>query len=635
MRQISYDNYTMAGDVALIATCAVIVILLMTSYIKRTRSFRIFMNIVFSLVVAAVTNIVYHFLLTKSESGLFGLTNALRILYQALLFDVFFLFVLYSTEVSGMEHRKARIIAIIASTILTFVVGIDIIRTIRGESFRIGADGILRPKMDVFMLGYVLYVILIAVTIYMVRHLLFKRVVIGFYGTMAVSVILWFGQLALNQSALNTMTFVFPVIAMLYILHSNPYNVTLGSVDTNAMEDMVRTMYNRKEPFVFISLLLPEYDVEGKELPKEFRALIRSHAVDYFRNSVLFQISNGHMIMIIPEKKNPNHELKIQEILNNFQQYYNSFHSPYKIIIGRSIEEISRKNEYISLIRSIERNMPDNTVHRLGPEDITRFNRDEKILQELTDIYNRRDVEDPRVLVYCQPVYNIKTGQFDTAEALMRLQIDDLGLVPPNQFIPMAENHEYIHVLTEIILNKTCSGIRKLMEKGYHISRISVNVSVIELKHSDFCSDIRRIISSNDISCEKIAIELTESRNESDFMVMKEKIDELREEGIRFYLDDFGTGYSNMERIMELPFDIIKFDRSLVIASGTGERSERIVENLAQMFNDMEYSVLYEGVEDDLEEERCREMSADYLQGFKYSRPIPIEELEKFLTKTA
>lgn len=70
---------------------------------------------------------------------------------------------------------------------------------------------------------------------------------------------------------------------------------------------------------------------------------------------------------------------------------------------------------------------------------------------------------------------------------------------------------------------------------------------------------------------------------------MKEKINELRRKGIQFYLDDFGTGYSNMERIMELPFDIIKFDRSMVIASGTGERSEKIVENLAHMFRDVNY----------------------------------------------
>jgi len=205
----------------------------------------------------------------------------------------------------------------------------------------------------------------------------------------------------------------------------------------------------------------------------------------------------------------------------------------------------------------------------------------------------------------------------------------------PDQFIPMAENHGFIHVLTEIILHKTCREIRRLVDEGFHIDRISVNVSVLELKEDAFCGDISRIIESNGISGESIALELTESRSESDFVIMKAKIDELRRQGIKFYLDDFGTGYSNMERIMELPFDIIKFDRTLVIASGTGERSERIVENLAQMFKDMDYSVLYEGVEDDADEERCREMCASYLQGYKYSRPVPIERLRNFVPRAS
>ena len=114
---------------------------------------------------------------------------------------------------------------------------------------------------------------------------------------------------------------------------------------------------------------------------------------------------------------------------------------------------------------------------------------------------------------------------------------------------------------------------------------------------------------------------------------MKKRIDVLHEEGICFYLDDFGTGYSNMERILELPFDIIKFDRSMVIASGQDTRSEHIVEKLAKMFSDFKYSVLYEGVENNEDENRCLSMSATYLQGFKYSKPIPIDQLQAFLTK--
>ena len=84
---------------------------------------------------------------------------------------------------------------------------------------------------------------------------------------------------------------------------------------------------------------------------------------------------------------------------------------------------------------------------------------------------------------------------------------------------------------------------------------------------------------------------------------------------------------------MELPFDIVKFDRSLVIASGSGGKYKAIVSNLASMFNDVDYSVLYEGVEDEADELRCIDMNARYLQGYKYSRPIPIDKLEEYLDK--
>ena len=89
-----------------------------------------------------------------------------------------------------------------------------------------------------------------------------------------------------------------------------------------------------------------------------------------------------------------------------------------------------------------------------------------------------------------------------------------------------------------------------------------------------------------------------------------------------------------MERIIELPFDIIKFDRSMVIASGVNDRSLSIVKNLARMFSDLEYSVLYEGVEDSKDEDRCVTMAAKYLQGYKYSRPIPVDNLREFFKQS-
>ncbi len=363
------------------------------------------------------------------------------------------------------------------------------------------------------------------------------------------------------------------------------------------------------------------------------QASVRQFTYRVIKNARLFKVSRGHMILIFLKKHYPDCEKKIREVQEAFYPLYDQYGYDYKIVIGSSVDEISRKNEYVNFIRNIHRTMAECSVHRVDDEDVAAFRRNEYILRELADIYRRADLDDPRVLVYCQPVLNVRTGQYDTAEALMRLSLKDLGVVYPDQFIRLAEEQGYIHTLTEIILHKTCRAIREFTDAGYVIRRISVNVSVPELKDEGFCGDIIDIIRKNGISGDKIAIELTESQNEGDFMLMKQKIDELKKYGIQFYLDDFGTGYSNMERIMELPFDIIKFDRSLVIASGAENRSRKMVANLASMFSNMDYRVLYEGVEKDTDEAMCRDMSATYLQGFKYSRPAPIIKLRDYLSR--
>ncbi|MBO7677600.1 MAG: EAL domain-containing protein, partial [Erysipelotrichaceae bacterium] len=569
---------------------------------------RIFLTIIGLLITASLVNIFYHVLLAGRNPDTYNLIYILRLTYHAILFDVLFLFTLYATVASGMEHSKARMIAIISSALFALVVIIDIVQSYNGVGFRILEDGTVIDDSRIFMIGYVLFMIMLIGILSRIRDMLYKRVMYGFYGTMAVSIFIRFLQLIFNQTSLTTITFVFPVIAMMYIMHSNPYNITLGAVDIRAMEDLINNMYSRKERFIFLSLFLPEYNEENRQLPVEIGPFVREVASDFFRKSVLFQIDDGHIILLVSKQYNPDYEKKIDMVLEKFREQHERFHFDYKIVIGDDIEEISRKNEYVNLIRDIQKNLEENTIHRVNEEDIARFNRNDYILKQLIDIYNKDDIDDPRVLVFTQPVYNLKNGEFDTAEALMRLDLKDLGIIYPDQFIPVAESHGYIHSLTRIILNKTCRQIKQLSKEGFRISRISVNISALELKDSGFCDDVNQIIEDNDISGDKIAIELTESRSDADFMIMKEKIDELRNKGIRFYLDDFGTGYSNMERIMELPFDIIKFDRSLVIASGSDERSEKNVENLAHLLKDMKYAILYEGVENDHDEKRCTQM---------------------------
>ena len=625
------QNYTPVGDLSVVAVCFVMLWLIFFSYIRKTQAFRVFLSIILLLIVSALLNVT-RFQLSASHASAVSVA-ALSCLFRASLFLVFFLFTGYIAEVTHLEKkRKIRVLAGTGAVFVTVVL-VDVLTSfpIRNGTESSGTEGGSSP---LFLIGYLLFALTDIILLVTVHRRLYKRVMWGFYSSIAMSFgILLAQRLFGRTSSFTVVTFLFPVLAMFYIMHSNPYDADLGTVGNSVLSDIIREDVDKKKHFVFMSLFLPYFAAEGKVLPETVQVLIRKFSVDFFRGAVLLHAENGHLLLVFRKTRNPDFEHRIQQTLSAFSQYYRVFRYDYKIVIGESVEQISRKNEYISFIRSIHRRMETNSVHRVSPDDIGNFDRNELILRELQDIDRKKDLNDERVQVYCQPVYNLETERYDTAEALMRLQLDELGLVTPDRFIFLAEENGCIHTLTEIILHKTCEEIRRLINAGFDIGRVSVNVSTLELKGEHFSRDISTIIAGSGIPGEKIAIELTESRNESDFNLMKDKMAELQAQGIKFYLDDFGTGYSNMERIIELPFDIIKFDRSLVTASGTNKRSEKIVSNMANLFRDLNYSVLYEGVETDTDESICREMSASYLQGFKYSRPVPISDLRRFVSR--
>ena len=632
-QNLYFDDYSPTADMVVIATCFVIIVLVTTSYVPKTKAFGVFLAIVGWLMLAAFSDVICHDWYAHVTDGNYTGVYVVRVLYHAFLFTNLLLYVVYILTLMQIEIEIKKPVMKLSVVVYVVVIVIDIVTTVNGKGFKLNKDGTEISGVNIFLIGYLIFAAICLFLMIGFRNRLYKQIMRGFYGSVVVSFLLLYLQGKHGQSSYTVASFLFPTIAMLYLVHSTPYDIEIGAINAKALEDLVRYNYNRKNDLIYMSLLIPDFDMEGKSFPKEIQKVIRKFSSEFFRGAVLFQISNGHVVLMARKKMNSDYENRINKLLNAFEAEYEKFKFDYKIIAGASIEEISRKNEYISFMRNIHRHMKMNTVHMVDYEDVEEFNKYEYILSELGDIYRRHDLRDSRVLAYCQPVYNIKTGKYDTAEALMRLKLQDVGLVYPDQFIPLAEENGYIHVLTEIILQKTCDEIKYLINEGYEVKRISINVSVLEMKDLAFSEDIGKIIEKNDIPNEKVAIEITESQTENDFIVMKSIINELKEKGIKFYLDDFGTGYSNMERILELPFDIIKFDRSLVLASDADIRAKKMVGSLASMFSNLDYSVLYEGVETDIDEQRCIGMSASYLQGYKYSKPIPIIELKRFFSK--
>lgn len=628
---ILFDNYSPAADIVVASVCLVMFVLVAFSYVSRKRSTKLFFTMIGLVLVSAWADISFYTM--AADPALHTVANWVRCVYHATLFLIFVYYIAYICEAT--KYEKTRIYVTIANILFAIVLLTDIITTARGMTFRVDASGIRFVRHGIFMYGYIAFLILISTLLMRVRNLLFRRVMFSFFGTIIISFLLLLAQGISGQSSFTIAALFLPMIAVMYMLHSNPYDALLGTNDLKAMRETVRYYQYKKYDFMYMSLYLRMFDEEGKEMPEELKALVRQFAFKYFRRWKMFKVGNGHLVLVFRKDKNPDYEKRMQDMLDAFFPLYEKYRFDYKIVVGQSIDDISIRGMYPEFIRSIHRSMQQCSVHRVSAEDYDTFRQSEYILSELEDIYHKSDLDDPRVLVYCQPVLNARKGRYESGEALMRLNLKETGIIYPDMFIPLAEEHGLIHALTRIILKKTCDAILALVGEGLSVRRISVNVSPLELKDKEFCKDIMDIIGISGVPVDKIAIEITESHNERDFLVMKEVIEELKSKGIQFYLDDFGTGYSNMERIMELPFDIIKFDRSLVLAAGSDDRSRSMVANLAGMFSDMRFRVLYEGVENESDEQLCKSMSACFLQGFRYSKPIPILEMRSFLGTTA
>ena len=264
------------------------------------------------------------------------------------------------------------------------------------------------------------------------------------------------------------------------------------------------------------------------------------------------------------------------------------------------------------------------------PQDYTNFAEQYELEQLLAQIKANDDLDDEHVLCFAQPIYNVDQKSFRTAEALMRLQVAG-KMIYPDKFIPAAERSNCIHTLTCIILNKVCKKVHELSAL-YDFDAITVNCSTIEFSDPNLHQELLSIIHKNGIDCSKICLELTESAMFEDYDTVLLNIKKLREAGVQFYLDDFGTGYSNLERILTCPFKTIKFDKSLLYKSMDDKVIRDLMVSMVDVFKRQGLLLLVEGVENENQSKYSIDKGFNYIQGYNYAKPLPIEKLTDFFT---
>ncbi|MGF0006439.1 EAL domain-containing protein [Eubacteriales bacterium SGI.150] len=241
----------------------------------------------------------------------------------------------------------------------------------------------------------------------------------------------------------------------------------------------------------------------------------------------------------------------------------------------------------------------------------------------------RRSIRERRFRVWYQPVYRCGTGAFSSAEALLRLEDFQGRAVPPSVFIPLAEETGLIDELSWIVLEEVCRLLGGGQAAG--LETVSINLSMQQFMDPDLTGRVTGCLARHGVSPERLKIEITERVLLQDLERMRKVMGELSAKGVRFYLDDFGTGYSNLSSVLDLPFECIKLDQSLLVAFPEDRRADMLVHTLLELFHKMGQRVVVEGVETAAQAEGLRRYDADWLQGYYYARPLPEERLLSFL----
>ena len=237
--------------------------------------------------------------------------------------------------------------------------------------------------------------------------------------------------------------------------------------------------------------------------------------------------------------------------------------------------------------------------------------------------------------IYYQPLYTICDEKFTEAEALLRLRDPDGAYISPDEFIPVAEATGLIIEIGSLVLQKVCSYIRYLLACKIDIDTISVNLSVVQLMREDAVTNLLQIIRSSGISPNRILFEITESILISNYSMIAEKIRQLSNAGIQFALDDFGTGYSNISHVIDLPFDVIKIDKSLIWDSVRNKRCSIMISDLTRTFKSINLIVTAEGVETEAQDSFVRTCGCDKIQGFRYAKPMPVSQVVDYFGRCA
>lgn len=412
-------------------------------------------------------------------------------------------------------------------------------------------------------------------------------------------------------------------------------NPETGMISRNAFYDRVNNLIYNNVAFSAVTFRLADFEVilatYGLEALNELEKQICNEVLGMIPKDSGYKLNDDIYSFIFEEQSIENREYMIKELdalLSRKWTVHGIDISFSHFVVGfcypnhfKSMDELVGLMVYLSKTRRMRYGiMP---VEEFAIRDL---HREQDIEHVLVDALKKRDFE-----VYYHPILNTKTNAFTSAEALIRLYKSSMGPIGPSEFIPIAEKTGLIIQIGEYVIEEVCKFIstHNLQEMG--VKYIEVNLSAIQCLQRNFFSVLMGYINKYNVKPESICFEITETASNCAPEIFTENLMLLHKQGFKLAIDDFGTGYGNLQRLISMDFDIVKFDNETTRQICVDEKIKPIFKKMVTMIHSMNASVVAEGVELFDEVEYLKSIKTDYLQGYYYSIPLSSDEYLNFL----
>lgn len=356
------------------------------------------------------------------------------------------------------------------------------------------------------------------------------------------------------------------------------------------------------------------------------------------KKELLSRTTGDHFCMLLRYNNQQEFEERIRQMMDKASDFpIDDKGNSHKAMFRCGIYPI-RGGEDINMIRS----RADMARKRLSKcyETSLAFYSEADLARELekkeleTDV--RRAVEEKELMVYFQPKFDIMSEKVIGAEALIRWNHPEKGMLSPGKFIPLCEENGFICTVDFYVLDEVCRKMKQWKDSGCKLIKVSVNFSRLHLSNKDFVDRLVNTVKSYELEPSNLEIELTETVAYDEMETLLDVMRRIKAAGFGLSMDDFGSGYSSLNLLREMPVDVLKLDKGFLDDCGGNSTRERsIISHVISMAKDLEISVLAEGVETVQQKDFLKESHCDMIQGYYYAKPMPTESFVNYLEFSA